>query len=305
MSIRGNARTGFATSADIGRCMTDRTDTGKDGVTMKVSVAGRPRLDYFDEGEMLQYTQSFFDKFRLPIPEQDAYRGNSQDLLFFNGLGFVVRTGPMDIVDMIHPGVLQPLYWMPFDNTGHVIGMYPGIQLPGFIINNDQIAEPFQTNRMELIDFMNRSNQLTRDTQSPHNFGYINNRLVVLDTEDQNCGTKWKVNKEHKKEIYNKHLADGLHPFEAIRQVMIDLYSDQPEFDRWISAYDYHQPLRAEIDIALSEPDIDLRHEMLRDFYQSCRDAVNGAHPDVALDAPWTGQAKDNTTKTKGMGLTR
>ena len=296
MSIRGNAKTGFAIPANIGPCRTDRTDTGKDGVTMKDIVAGRKRLDYFANGSSRQYTESFFDKFMLPMPKENIYRGNSQDLLFFDDLGFVVRTGPMNIIDMIHPCVLQPLYWMPLDSIDHVIAIYPGIHLPEIIFNTQRSGD-FETDRRALVEFMQATNQLTKDTVSPHNFGYTNEQLVILDTEDHACGTKWRANKEHKNQIYKSYEEEGASPHVAIRQVMVELYGDRPEFNEKIKAYDYHQPLRAQIDAALSEPVVGSRYVKLYDFYQTCRDSVAGLNPEVALYAPWTGKVEDNEPK--------
>ena len=123
MSIQGTAQTGFATVTDIGWCETDRA--GKNAHHIRQDSAGNDiRDDFFLDPAFRPYTESFFGQFGLPMPTSDKiYRGNSQDLLFLSGLGLVVRTGPIDVIDMIHPGILQPLYWMPFDNTDHVIAL--------------------------------------------------------------------------------------------------------------------------------------------------------------------------------------
>ncbi len=298
MPFQGQPLEGFATAANIGWCHTDRKDTKKDGITMKDCAAGHTRYDYFLSPEHREYTETFFDMFSLPMPDDhQIYRGNSQDLLFFDDLGFVVKTGPMNIVDMIHPGVLQPLYWMPFDNTDHVIAIYSGIQLTAPVYHRKD-TDIFEAERLKLVAYMDKTQQLTKDAVTPHNFGYIDGRLVVLDTEDYYFGTKWQANKANKQKIYDAKVHEGMPPSIAILETMIELYSGTPEFQKWIKAYEYHQPLRHQIDLALNEPDVELCHDMLEDFYQRCRDCVSGKDPEVALYSPWTGNLEDNKAKS-------
>lgn len=301
MVFQDQARDGFATSADYGWCHTDRTDTGKDGKRIKKRAAGRERKDYFLDKKNRQYTEVFFQNFSLPMPTDDMiYRGNSQDLLFLNDLGLVIRTGPVDIVDMIHPCILQPLYWMPFDNTDHAIAIHPGIQLTKAVCDRKQ-KDYFEEKRRKLVAYMHKTKQLTKDAVNPHNFGDIDNNLVILDIGDYYFGTKWKINKEHKKAIYQSFINEGQTMSMAIRNTMSELYSRTPEFNKWISAYDYHQPLREQIDEALNEPDILFRHEVLKNFYQRCRDLVKAPQDGLALYSPWTGKPEDNISKTRPL----
>ena len=301
MSIQGTARTGFATSSDYGWCETDRR--GKNPKKMRVrNMDGSTREDYFLNPKFRPYTENFFEHFSLPMPKDDmVYRGNSQDLLFLNDLGLVVRTGPIDVIDMIHPGVLQPLYWMPFDNTDHVIALYGGIQLSDHL-HDRSLTKGFNAERHKLVEFMKRTGQSTIDSSVDQNFGYCDGTLVVLDTEEFFFGSKTRALTDYKYNAYRVYRDAELPRHLAIRQVMIEMYGGKPEFDKWIAAYDYHQSLRAQIHDALSEPDVGFRHEKLYDFYQMCRDSAKGTNSDLALYAPWSGKPEDNQSKfTRGQ----
>jgi len=299
MAFPVDAHKGFAEASEYGWCYKDRN--GKKPKWMrKRNMDGSERKDYLLNPDLRKYTEYFFDQFGLPMPNDDMiYRGNSQDLLFLDNLGLVIRTGPIDVIDMIHPGVLQPLYWMPFDNTDHVIAIYGGIQLSAHLYENEGGVITFNKDREILVDWMKSTGQKTNDSNVDQNFGYCNNELVVLDTEEWFFGSKTEALTDYKYDAYNVYREAGLTPYLAIRQVMIEMYGDIEGFSNLIKTYDFHQPLRAQLDNAISEPDLAFRYEMLDDFYRNCRKAVDGKDNEVALYRPWTGSLSDNRPKLK------
>lgn len=309
MAFQGQARDGFATSADYGWCYTDRSGKSAENIplTYKSNTEGEPiRPDYFLDSQNRDFTSYFFDIFKLPIPAtENVYRGRSQDLLFLDGCGLVIKTGDIDVVDLINPAILQPLFWLPQDDTDHVIAIYAGVQLLKPMNFSDSKNNTI-INKTK--DYLDNTRQKSLDTETVENFGLVNNLGIIIDNEQLFFGTNHEgslrsnnVTYEHrdrKKEAYEMYREAGCSPWLAIRQVMVELYSKKPEFEKWISVYDYHQSLRQQIHAALNAPNEERRHEMLGAFYQRCRDCVSGKDVEVALYSPWTGNPRDNIQKS-------
>jgi hypothetical protein len=304
-------------SDDYGWCYTDRL--GKDATKIREQDNEPARADFFLSQEEGDFTKHFFDFFHLPVPhEKNIYRGNSQDLLFLNDCGLVVRTGPLDVVDLIHPGILQPLYWMPDDITGHVIALYPGVQLLKY---NECGEVTDQSKIWNLFHFLGDTEQNSLDIHSKGNVGLIGDLPVVIDLENQMFGTMGDL-KERKRQSYNMYLDAGLSPVNAIRQTMVEFYGGHPDFKKWIKAYDYHQPLRNQLHDALNMPNEEMRRNRMALFYQRCRKVTGQTEKlieqkwstvirdrqkfwvkeepreaELSLYKAWTGKEKDNEIK--------
>lgn len=308
-----------------GWCRTDRRDKNPKKMRRK-NEDGTDREDYFLRPDLRAYTSAFFETFGLPMPKAESiYRGNSQDLLFMDDMGLVIRTGPVDVIDLMHPCVTQPLYWMPFDNDRHVISIYAGIQLPSHVADkkNKKDKSGFDKDRHKLVEYMKRSGQLTRDASVDENFGYVDGVLQVLDCEQFFFGSRSSEISAHKKSLFNMHRGAGMPVYQASAMVMQEIYGGHKEYHRYIAAFDYHIPLRSQLNDALTCVNEGDRHEKLTVFYNRCqklvrepeqcvrhlRDHFNGAQYDqegeIALYKPWTGDLKDNRVKRMPNGTPR
>jgi hypothetical protein len=235
-----------------------------------------------------------------------------------NECGLVIRTGPLDVIDLIHPGILQPLYWMPDEGTGHVIALYPGVQL----LEYDKLGQAIdQSKAWDLFHFLDDTDQNSLDIHSKGNVGLINGMPVIIDLENQMFGTRGQL-KEQKRQSYNMYIDAGYSPSKAIRQTMVEFYSEHPEFNKWMEAYDVHQLLRNQLYSALTMPSTETRRNRLALFYQRCRNVTQKTEKvieqtwstiirdrqkfwvknepqeaSLALYKAWTGERQDNETK--------
>jgi hypothetical protein len=303
-----------------GWCHTDRK--GKNPKEIRENSNGKPsRSDFFLNLQESDITKHFFDIFGLPFPNKDSiYRGNSQDLLFLDSYGLVIRTGPLDVTDLIHPGILQPLFWLPIEHTDHVIAIYPGIQLPNL---QDKVSYPvFDNDRHKLKAFLEKTGQNTHDINTDENIGYCSAVPLVLDVENSFFGTSDLSKKQKKHTAFSTYVSAGIPYYKAIGQVMQEIYGGIPEYQHWIKAFEAHQVLRAQIYHALNQPNQTMRLEKLNLFYQRCQNVTQRPErvlthewsqtirnrqkfwvkhepqlSEVALYKPWTGCSKDNLCK--------
>ncbi len=317
--------TAFETSAfpkkqDYGWCYTDRE--GKDATKIRTQDCEPVRPDFFLAEQERDFTTHFFELFGLPLPDNnDIYRGNSQDLLFLDDYGLVVRTGPLDVVDLINPGVLQPLYWMPHGEKGHVIAIYPGVQLLDHFLDN--VSRNLVI--YNLADFLYETGQNSMDIHTKGNIGLVHDVPVVIDLENQMFGTRIEL-KQRKQDTYRVYRDAGLKPADAIRQTMVELYGDNSCFDKWIKTFDFFQPIRDQLYNALNMRSADMRRNRLALFYDRCKKLTQRPEKvltknwsqtirnrqkiwqvsepkesKIALYRPWTGSPKDNQSKTLAL----
>jgi hypothetical protein len=313
-----SVKTAFPQAADYGWCHTDRL--GKDAKQIAL-VDGEPwRIDYFFDDQFDVTTQIFMKQFDLPMPEPDiVYRGNSQDLLFMDDYGLVIRTGLLDVVDLINPHVLQPLFWLPHDSVDHVIALYGGVQL----LDQMQIPQAQKAKiSQELSHNLEQTGQKSLDIQTIENIGIVNGMPIVIDLENTFFGTEDPKLREEKREIYTMYIDYGLAPHQAIAYTMDLLYAQHPALRQWMLAYQAHEPLRAQLWDAISNEADNKRIEKLAEVYGRCKQLVsepeqvsvvheqkmvtNGqvaavschfTNISMALYHPWTGNIADNAIK--------
>jgi len=337
MVMKKNVQSAFVQSADYGWCETDRP--GKNaheiGRTYENDTTNGEtvRPDYLLEPEMRDFTKYFFDIFKLPLPQAESiYRGRSQDLLFISNHGLVVKTGDIDVVDLIHPAMIQPLFWLPHEETDHVIALYPGVQLLKQMGFNSHANEAYTKKTKKFLD---ETHQKSLDIDTIENLGLINDTPIIIDTEQLFFGTDSEMSpanesvihqrRDRKKQAYATYIEAGYAPHQAIRQTMVELYNDHPQFKEWIRAYDFHHPLRAQIHDAINAGNSELKSQKLSMLYKRCNRLVQQpekiqdhrwhvsrltkkgapvwtkedcAITELALYSPWTGNLKDNALKT-------
>lgn len=312
----------FPVAADYQWCYTDRD--GKNARVLPANKStGDTRTDFFLECEERDYTRYFFESLNLPLPCKDnIYRGTSQDLLFLDNYGLVVRTGPLDVIDLAHPGILQPLFWMPDFETGHVIALYPGVQL----LKQMNLADTdTKILKDRLATFLDLSGHKTFDINHIENIGIIDDKPIIIDSENLFFGLSCILTRGNKHTAYQNYIASKMRPDQALAMVIKEFYGKKPEYKTWEGVYNAHQPLRAQIHDALNQPTDAARLEKLNQFYRRCQhltekpESVIRHHWHVrgqngqkiwvkedpvlteqaALYRPWTGNPADNITKSR------
>lgn len=123
-----------------GPCFSDH----KSGKVLK-----RDNPDYFAP-PLRGPVQRTLARMGLPMPERITlvHRGTTHDLLFLNSHGIVLRIGKTNYLDLINPGILQPLFWQTVtDENNHPlsgqisIGVYPGIALVPLLTAHEMIND--------------------------------------------------------------------------------------------------------------------------------------------------------------------
>lgn len=314
---KSNYNNSLLSKSDVyGWCHTDRV--GKDATKIECINGKAKRIDYFGDPEFAETTEWFMAQFGLPKPEmKDVYRGNSQDLLFLDDYELVIRPGVLDVVDLINPFVLQPLFWLPHETMEHVIALYGGVQLLSEMnLPQQHIGRLVD----ELTANLYKTHQNALDIQTIENIGIINGMPIVIDLENTFFGTTDPTLREEKRDLYSMYIEHGLPPHEAIAYTMDVLYAQHSEFSQWMLAYQAHQPLRAQLwDAIHHEND---RTGQLSLFYDRCASlmhcpemvrvnqeerflnkgvtSVLSSHftdVSMALYSPWTGDIEDNRSK--------
>jgi|GEM_PF-3219264 len=106
-----------------GWCYTDH----KDGKELRPKYRN---VDYVQDKKYAESVAAMLKKMGLPQPRiQQVYRGTHHDLLFLDDHGVVVRIGPTNINDLIHPAIIQPLGWIDDKENEITVAIYPGVEL--------------------------------------------------------------------------------------------------------------------------------------------------------------------------------
>lgn len=127
-----------------GWCYTDH----KDGREIRDDFRG---IDFFNDHPYAKRVERMLGQMGLPIPEEaQIFRGTHHDMLFLDSHGVVIRIGPLDVEDLMNPGILQPLGWLEdrrhkvqtdvlTDQTAPLtVAIYPGIELYKNYLDDNQ-----------------------------------------------------------------------------------------------------------------------------------------------------------------------
>lgn len=261
----------------------------KEGKTIRGDF---PRPDYI-LGAFARASGILLNQFGLPYPNtSNIFRGTAHDMLF-QKQGLVTRIGPMNHTSILHPAILQPLIHANDNNIGEelTITISAGIR-SGY--------RDLTMSTEDIEDFMEDTHQKTSDVAAC-NVGMTDNKItVILDLDDQYGGTLCNRIRSKKKKRLEHHMRDGTPWYIAARHTMEDVYGDHRDFGHYIQAYDYHQPLRAEIYDAVTAPHPDDKRQKLSDFSGHCASLVKAKDNNgLALYRPWTGKPIDNGLKKR------
>lgn len=269
----------------------------KDGKTIR----GRfPRPDYLS-GDFARASGALLNQFGLPHPKKKLlfhctgiFRGTQHDMLF-QRQGLISRIGPMNHTSILHPAILQPLIYTNDNDIGDqlTISISAGIRSQALLGRFSEFPS-----KKRLLKFFNATDQ-NKDDVCSRNCGKTDNGVhVLLDLDDQHGGTLSRKIMKQKKNALDHHMRGGTPWYLAARKTMEDVYGDHEDFDHYIQAYDYHQPLRAEIHDAVTASHRDDKRQKLSDFYNRCAQLVKAKDDKgLALYRPWTGKAVDNRLK--------
>ena len=176
-----------------GWCYTDHKD--KNGKEIRKKFR---HTDYVQDEPYASALKSMIAKLGLPEPDISQYfRGTHHELLFVESHGVVLKIGPTDIEDLIHPAILQPLGWMEDKENKLTVAIYPGIEL----------LKHFSGDRSAMADVESALRRTGQGAQDMHesNLGIIRlkgNKPVqmALDVDNQYNGTTDPKRKNNKTE---------------------------------------------------------------------------------------------------------
>lgn len=263
------------TEFQYGWCHTDH----KDGKQIM-----RARPDYVLGAPHTEKLRDMLDKLGLPFPEEhQIYRGTNHDMLFLNSHGVILRIGPLEMDDYIHPCVLQPLGYVQDKDPAYplspfVVAIYPGVALP---------AKGYT--RRSTYTLINSTDRIMGQTGF---VGYDMHRdnvgiIPIVDEDEKELGVEMAIDVDSQS-IYpldrRKHedLLEDMRDAEkelgnralAMEQSISKAFNKVSQLDAWRKAMRTHLPLRVMFWDAFKDPDKpDV--EKLSAFWKACADAVN------------------------------
>ncbi|TVQ84539.1 MAG: hypothetical protein EA357_02645 [Micavibrio sp.] len=267
-----------------GWCYTDR----KNGKEIRRWYRNK---DYMRDEPYASAVKTMLDELGLPQPQEgEIFRGSHHDLLFLNSHGVVLRIGPTDVEELIHPAILQPLGWR---EAPHItirrggkdvpltVAVYPGIELYENYLKQDGRPELAG----KLRDILVETGYGTTDIEKKGNTGVIDipdedeRRAVVeilLDPDDKyNAATPEKS--KRKREIFADALKRTGDKSAALALTLRDAFKNAQEIKPFLRAFQLHQPLRNLFARAFAEHNPD--KSCLQAFWDACAAAKQAPHP--------------------------
>lgn len=272
---------------EYGWCHTDH----KDGRKIRKSFR---KIDFLNDKPYAKRVSEMLQELGLPAPEKEQiFRGTHHDLLFLDSHGVVLRIGPLDVVDLMNPGILQPLGWVRDLNcnvevASHytktaplTVAIYPGIELYQNYLNDDNRPKSAGS----LLDFLEATGMSIIDANSD-NTGVIRIQdesgqeiavEMLLDTDSLYNDSSTKISllrseflQQAKKQYKNKG--------DVMRQTLTETFKDaQDVSSSWLKAFQLHQPLRQQFWQAYTDGALDLAQMDV--FWASCAAATKKPVP--------------------------
>ncbi len=206
------------------------------------------REAYFET--YLHELKATLKNYGLPMPaEPGIYSGCYHDLLFLDSHGIVVRTGIIDVLRLINPGIIQPLHWSK-TSSGLTVALYPGLELLMHIVQD--ITEQKKALGNDIVVWGNDNLDLKVE-----NLGSINNGLqgILIDVDNKptyafpskinflrNNALSLDLKKPpHLQALLSKISTNHFgNPFNDEQEKTIT----QDVRHAYLQAFNYHQPLR-------------------------------------------------------------
>ena len=315
-------------SFSYGWCVTDH----KDGKEIRPFYR---TADYLQEEPYATSVKAMLKKLGLPLPKpEEIFRGTRHDLLFLNSHGVVLRIGPTDVMDMINPGILQPLGWMEdpdirigTEEIPFTVAIYPGIELFKDWQNN--MHRPELTVDLPAMLYATGQNRGDYDDSNRGVIRILDDTgreaavEVILDM-DNKCNFSSEVLSEKRANHMARAAEFHENMGDILAQTIESTFAGTNDIQYWQRAFEVHQPLRRLFWEAFSSaeksdaaPDIKARQK----FWDTCVQVTNNPHaavvpmwhkqtqksgatefvreevfiPQAVLYHPWTGEGIDRT----------
>lgn len=226
-----------------GWCHTDH----KDGTAIRAAYA---RPDYVFDPDTAEPVAAALARLGLPAPGRgDVFRGTHHDMLFVDSHGVVIRIGPTDVTDLIHPAILQPLGWLPdvaetYDGDRLSIAIYPGIHLwrdTAMAASVEEIGRVLARDGHAALDISPRNMGLVPVTRPD---GAPAAATVLIDTDNQLNGLEDHYERQRRQDIMKAGAASGTPPPALMSAIMASASRGWSTLDDQLAAFEMHQPLR-------------------------------------------------------------
>ena len=271
---------------DYGWCYTDH----KDGKEIRTDFRA---IDYVQDEPYASSLKSMVAK--VGLPEADVsqfYRGTHHELLFIESHGVVLKIGPTDLEDLIHPAILQPLGWVEDKENNLTLAIYPGIELyKHFRGDGTSLASAQQA--------MGRTGQNTTDIAG-NNLGIMRvngNKPVqmALDVDNQFNGTKDAKREDAKRTAMSEGSATSSDLSRAVSNAISKTFNAEDELENWMQAFEVHQGLRHSFWKAFGKDQggtETIDPEALKAFWEECKQATDA--PRGAVRHRWSKDINEN-----------
>ncbi len=269
---------------EYGWCKTD----WKDGHVMHAHRT----IDYMKDEPYVTLVRTHLEQMGLPFPKpEEIYRGSYHDLLFLNSHGVIIRIGPTNVEELMHPALIQPIGWLE-DQEFHLgtqaapltVAIYGGVELAVDQANIPQSERP--VHMVHLQNFLEETGQTANDL-------FIDNRGMVriFDEErneevavdllidvDNEKNDATESTEDYRKKKFNNAAKRYANKADAHAEVVLSQFSDSREMKYLPKAFNAHQPLRRlfwdafkDVNTAADKPD----PEKLKVFWDTCKRVTN------------------------------
>ncbi|MBL4666543.1 MAG: hypothetical protein JKY04_04135, partial [Sneathiella sp.] len=308
-----------------GWCHTDH----KDGKEIRTDYRD---TDYMKDEPYASSVNKMLKKMGLPIPDKDqVFRGTHHDLLFLDDHGVVIRIGPTDVDDLVHPAIIQPLGWMNDDENKISVAIYPGFELATTFKDQSYATDA----RASLKEALDDSGQGSADV-SNNNTGmaYIMKDgketpiAILIDPDNKFNGTKTSSDEGSSLQRIRDQAASSantLRKSSVMEDAIHSISKLGHDMKDWEQVFMMHQPLRTRFWLAHKDSEKNGVSDPLfvKQFWDECKSlretpksytfskytqyknengikvgrVSNHAIENVSLYAPWTGKEEDQKRK--------
>lgn len=250
--------------------------------------------DYLKDEPYASQVKAMLEQLGVPFPAAgEIFRGTNHDLLFLNSHGVVLRIGPLDVTDLMNPGILQPLGYL--EDREHMIGnvpftvaIYPGIELRRNY-NSSMGRRPELAGRLGSF--------LCETEQGSGDFGEDNNGIIrVLNDEGQEVAVEVVLDADNsfnssfgklpkrRADSLQEHEKSSQNKGEVLSRTIQDVFNAASGAKHWLRAFHLHQPLRQLFWEAFDNAKNigDVPDAVKRDvFWDKCAEVTNRPQPVV------------------------
>ncbi|MGM0423103.1 MAG: hypothetical protein ACQEQL_08425, partial [Pseudomonadota bacterium] len=237
-----------------GWCYTDH----KDGREIRDDFRG---IDFFNDHPYAKRVERMLGQMGLPLPEEaQIFRGTHHDMLFLDSHGVVIRIGPLDVEDLMNPGILQPLGWL--EDQSHkvqtdvlteqtaplTVAIYPGIELYKNYLDDNQRPK----SAGDLEDFLYLTGAGLGDVKGP-NKGVIRLQdektggevaVEMLLDPDNTFNRSAPHTSSERSSIMERGKKAHKNKGDLMLHTLTETFKTAQNVSHWQRAFQLHQPLR-------------------------------------------------------------